>query len=137
MKLEIKLIDSNKNILLKEEFDPRGFYEVPFVHFANELGLIDLPNELFLNTSQAFEKRLNITIDDDLKNELLENEDIDSNDREFLELAINKNYQEVNTKYFSMLIQNIEYCNIEDIKSFIDDNSDLYNKANKISFELK
>ena len=137
MKLEIKLIDSNKNILLKEEFDPRGFYEASFVHFANELGLIDLPNELFLNTSQAFEKRLNITIDDDLKNELLENEDIDSNDREFLELAINKNYQEVNTKYFSMLIQNIEYGNIEDIKNFIDDNSDLYNKANKISFELK
>ena len=45
MKLEIKLIDSNNDILLKEEFDPRGFYEAPFVHFSNELGLIEIPDE--------------------------------------------------------------------------------------------
>ena len=137
MKLEIKLLDSNKNILLKEEFDYRGFYEIPFVHFANELGLIEIPNEYFLNTSEAFEKRLNLVVDDDLKNELLENENIDSNDKEFLELAINKNYQEINTKYFLQLIQDINYGNIEDIKAFIEDNIDLYNQANKISFECK
>lgn len=137
MELVLKLLDENKKELLSESFDGRAFYEFPFVFLANEVGLYEIPKEALLSTLDSLEKRLNMVLDTDTKNELLECEDLSDTDKELLNLINNKNPQLIHPKYFYKLIKNIEYGNFEDIKAFIEDNEDIYNKAYRISIEYK
>lgn len=137
MELIIKILDENKNVLLSEVFDGRAFYEAPFVFLANELGLYEIPKDALLSSLESLEKRLNLVLDNDIKNELLESEDLSDNDKELLNLINNKNLQLIHPKYFYNLIKNIEYGNFEDIRNFIEDNKNIYNNSYRISIECK
>lgn len=136
MKMVVKLI-ANNNEISEMSFDGRAFYNYIPVELAQKLELEKFPQECFESTAEAFEKRLNLTVSPKVLKKLQKNKQLDEEDKYLLEIISNKNpyYIEKYPQYFIGIVNHKSYGNLEDLRSFFEDNEDSLNDIDKILIE--